>query len=42
MVGDIKNIVIFESLINERLTGTEIYNETIIKKIEIHKKIVYT
>ncbi len=38
MVGDIKNIVIFESLINERLTGTEIYNKTIIKKIELNKK----
>lgn len=38
MIGDIKNIVIFESLINERLTGTEIYNETISKKIESYKK----
>ena len=28
MVGDVKNIVIFESLIDERLTGTEIYNDT--------------
>ncbi|WP_316634259.1 hypothetical protein [uncultured Flavobacterium sp.] len=38
MVGDIKNIVVFESLINERLTGTEIYNETIVKKIDLYKK----
>lgn len=38
MVGDIKNIVIFESLINERLTGTEIYNETIKKKIDLYQK----
>lgn len=38
MVGDVKNIVIFESLINERLTGTEIYNETIAKNIESYKK----
>jgi hypothetical protein len=38
MVGDIKNIVIFESLINERLTGTEIYNETIAKKIDLYKR----
>lgn len=38
MVGDIKNIVIFESLIDERLTGTEIYNETISKKIDNYKK----
>lgn len=38
MVGDLKNIVIFESLINERLTGTEIYSETIAKKIDSYKK----
>ena len=38
MVGDVQNIVIFESLINERLTGTEIYNETIVKKIDLYKK----
>ena len=38
MVGDVKNIVIFESLIDERLTGTEIYNDTISKKIELYKK----
>jgi hypothetical protein len=38
MVGDVKNIIIFESLINERLTGTEIYNETIAKKIDVYKK----
>jgi hypothetical protein len=38
MVGDVKNIVIFESLIDERLTGSEMYNDTISKKIELYKK----
>ncbi|WP_010520390.1 hypothetical protein [Aquimarina agarivorans] len=34
MVGDIKHIVIIESLINERLTGLEIYNDCIKPRID--------
>lgn len=34
MVGDIHNIIVFESLSNERMTGTELYNDCIKRNIE--------
>lgn len=38
MVGDIKHIVIIESLIDERLTGKEIYDDCIRPRIDFQKR----
>lgn len=38
MIGDIKHIVIIESLEDERLTGEELYNDFVSKGIEYSKK----
>lgn len=38
MVGDVRHIVIIESLVDERLTGHEIYNDCVRRRIELLKK----
>lgn len=40
MVGDIRHIVIIESLDNERETGTELYNDCIKRNIEFRKSSI--
>jgi hypothetical protein len=38
LVGDIKHIVIIESLVDERLTGLEMYNDCIRRRIDFQQK----
>lgn len=37
MIGDINHIIVIESLLNERETGTELYNDIIIRHIDYRK-----
>jgi hypothetical protein len=37
MIGDISHIIVIESLVNERLTGSELYNDIIRRNIEFKK-----
>jgi len=37
MIGDINHIIVIESLVNERETGTELYNDVIIRYIAYRK-----
>jgi len=42
LVGDVRNIIVIESLIDERLTGRELYDDIISSKIETgHKPITH-
>jgi hypothetical protein len=38
MIGDIKHIIVIQSLLNERLTGEEIYNDCIRRRIDYQNK----
>lgn len=38
MVGDVKHIIVIQSLLNERLTGEEIYNDCIRRRIDFQDK----
>ncbi|WP_299840361.1 hypothetical protein [uncultured Tenacibaculum sp.] len=38
MVGQVKHIIIIESLVNERLTGKEIYDDCVRRRIDLYDK----
>ncbi len=38
IIGDVKHIVIIESLVNEKLTGKELYNDHIRRQIDLYEK----
>mgnify|MGYP003609560583 CR=1 FL=1 len=40
MIGDIKHIIVIQSLVNERLTGEEIYNDCIRRRIDYQNKLM--
>jgi len=42
MIGDINHIIVIESLLNERETGTELYNDIIIRNIDYRKSNITT